>query len=62
MDIQPSLQIMKVAERTMYENYTDAENTGVPLVPMVQQPEDIATDGGRTAELEEAVLSHRLEE
>ena len=46
----------------MYENFTDAENTGAPLVPMVEQPEDIATDGGRTEDHEEAVLSHRLRE
>ncbi len=48
--------------RTMYEHYTDAENTGAPLVPMVEEPEDIATDGGRSEDLEEVVLSHRLRE
>ncbi len=46
----------------MYENFTDAENTGAPLVPMVEEPDNIATDGGRAAELEEVVLSHRLRE
>ncbi len=46
----------------MYEHFTDAENTGAPMVPMVEEPENIATDGGRTAELEEVVLSHRLQE
>lgn len=44
----------------MYENYTDAENTGAPLVPMVREPTDIATDGGKKTEIEEVVLSHRL--
>ena len=42
--------------------YTDAENTGVPLVPMVREPTDIATDGGRKTERDEVVLSHRLPE
>jgi hypothetical protein len=46
----------------MYDNYTDAENTGAPLVPMVREPTDIATDGGRKTEREEVVLSHRLQE
>jgi hypothetical protein len=46
----------------MYEYFTDAENTGAPMVPMVEEPADIATDGGRTDELEEVVLSHRLRE
>ena len=45
----------------MTTHYTDAENTGAPLVPMVQQPNDIRTDGGRKSEREEVVLSHRLE-
>jgi hypothetical protein len=44
----------------MYEHFTDAENTGAPLVPMVGN--DIATDGGRQTEREEVVLSHRLQE
>ena len=48
----------------MYDNYTDAENTGAPLVPQVDEPNDTATDGGqsRTQELEEVVFSHRLRE
>ena len=45
----------------MSTQYTDAENTGAPLVPMVQEPNDIATDGGRQMEHEEVVLSHRLD-
>lgn len=53
---------MRVFEQTMYKHFTDGENTGAPLVPMVEQPDDIATDGGQTAELEEVVLSHRLQE
>ena len=44
----------------MYENFTDAENTGAPLVPMVREPTEIATDGGSMSEIEEVVLSHRL--
>jgi hypothetical protein len=47
---------------TMSKRYTDAENTGAPLVPMVEQPTDISTDGGRTDDYEEVVLSHRLTE
>lgn len=53
---------MKVGDANMYKHYTDAENTGVPLVPMVQEPNDVATDGGRKTEREEVVLSHRLQE
>lgn len=49
-------------DRTMYEHFTDAENTGAPLVPMVEEPEDIATDGGQSDDLEEVVLSHRIQE
>jgi hypothetical protein len=44
----------------MYEHFTDAENTGAPLVPVVQS--NVATDGGRQTEREEVVLSHRLQE
>ncbi|MFC7133651.1 MULTISPECIES: hypothetical protein [Salinibaculum] len=49
---------------TMYEHYTDAENTGAPLVPMVEEQSPLATDGGQTAaeELDEVVFSHRLRE
>jgi len=46
----------------MSKRYTDAENTGAPLVPMVEQPDDISTDGGRPDDYEEVVLSHRLSE
>lgn len=47
----------------MYEHFTDAENTGAPLVPDVQEPTEIAADGGRPdiGEYEEIVLSHRIE-
>ena len=48
----------------MYENFTDAENTGAPLVPMLEEPTDVATDGGQAkpAAYEEVILSHRLRE
>lgn len=46
----------------MYKHYTDAENTGAPLVPMVEQPRNVATDGGLETEREEVILSHRLPE
>jgi len=42
----------------MYDHFTDAENTGAPLVP------SIGTETGdqtRFTEHEEAVLSHRIE-
>ena len=46
----------------MYDRFTDAENTGAPMVPMVEDTE-IATDGGtRREEHEEVVLSHRIED
>lgn len=43
--------------------FTDAENTGAPLVPMITDP-DVATDGGQPeAEyLEEVIWSHRRPE
>jgi hypothetical protein len=43
-------------------HYTDADNTGAPLVPMVE-PADVAADGGQPdAEyLEEVIWSHRLQ-
>lgn len=43
--------------------FTDAENTGAPLVPMIAD-HAVATDGGQpTAEyLEEVVWSHRRPE
>lgn len=48
----------------MHKHFTDTENTGAPLVPMVEEPSNTATDGGqsRTQELEEEVYSHRLDE
>ncbi|MEF8785005.1 MAG: hypothetical protein V5A45_03660 [Haloarculaceae archaeon] len=48
----------------MYEHFTDAENTGAPLVPMFEEPEQMATDGGSQwpTAYEEVVLSHRLSE
>ncbi|MFT4882243.1 MAG: hypothetical protein ACI9CA_001923 [Natronomonas sp.] len=47
---------------TMYTRFTDAENTGAPMVPIAQE-EDVAADGGTTREeLEEVVLSHRIQE
>jgi len=46
----------------MNEHFTDAENTGAPLVPMVDEPNDVATDGGRKLEHEEVVLSHRIQD
>jgi hypothetical protein len=46
----------------MFKHYTDTENTGAPLVPMVREPDDVATDGGRRTEREEVVLSHRLQD
>jgi hypothetical protein len=46
----------------MYTRFTDAENTGAPMVPIVEE-ERVATDGGTTREeLEEVVLSHRMQE
>jgi hypothetical protein len=46
----------------MYEHFTDTENTGAPLVPMVEEPDDVMPDGGRETDHEEVVLSHRLRE
>ena len=53
-----------VDDAIMYENFTDAENTGAPLVPMLEEPTDVATDGGRaeSTAYEEVILSHRLRE
>ncbi|MFT4945041.1 MAG: hypothetical protein ACI9K3_000980 [Halovenus sp.] len=45
----------------MHEHFTDAENTGAPLVPMVKRPDEVVPDGGRETEREEVVLSHRLQ-
>ena len=53
---------MKVWQSAMYEHFTDAENTGAPMVPVCREPDDTVTDGGRETEREEVVLSHRLRE
>lgn len=50
-------------QTTMNEtHFTDAENTGAPLVPMIEPESEMATDGGnsRREDLEEVVWSHRL--
>lgn len=41
----------------MYKHFTDAENTGAPLVPATGTETD---DQTRFSEHEEAVLSHRI--
>ncbi len=47
----------------MYTHFTDAENTGAPMVPDIAGDDDVMTDGGQGREdLEEIVLSHRIEE
>jgi hypothetical protein len=48
----------------MYTHFTDAENTGAPMVPNINTDDDnIMTDGGQDREdLAEIVLSHRIEE
>ncbi len=47
----------------MYTHYTDAENTGAPMVPNINTDDDIMTDGGQDRDdLAEIVLSHRIEE
>ena len=47
---------------TMYTRFTDAENTGAPRIPIVEDDE-IAADGGiAREEHEEVVLSHRIQE
>lgn len=45
----------------MYDHFTDAENTGAPLVPVVDEP-TVLSDGGTPEDFDEAVLSHRLRE
>jgi len=46
----------------MTRRFTDAENTGAPIVPMTEEQARIATDGGTDREfLEEMVWSHRVE-
>jgi hypothetical protein len=51
-------------DEPMYEHFTDAENTGAPLVPMLEESTDVATDGGEATShaYEEVILSHRLRE
>ena len=47
----------------MYTHYTDAENTGAPMVPNMNTDDEILTDGGQNRDdLDEIVLSHRIEE
>ncbi len=47
----------------MYTHFTDAENTGAPMVPNLNSDDDVMTDGGQDREeLAEVVLSHRIEE
>jgi hypothetical protein len=49
--------------KPMYTHFTDAENTGAPMVPDIAGDDDVMTDGGQGREdLEEIVLSHRIEE
>ncbi len=46
-----------------HTHFTDAENTGAPLVPMVSETTEFAADGGKEVEqLEEVVWSHRLQD
>lgn len=47
---------------TMTRRFTDAENTGAPIVPMTEEVAEFATDGAETDDrlfLEEMVWSHR---
>lgn len=48
----------------MYTNFTDGENTGAPMVPMMPTEEDdLITDGGtRDEDYRENVLSHRIQD
>jgi hypothetical protein len=49
----------------MYANFTDAENTGAPMVPLIETDEtaDVIADGGfADDDYRETILSHRLEE
>lgn len=45
----------------MPKHFTDTENTGVPVVPMVKSPDDVATERSNRIDREEDVLSHRLD-
>ncbi len=48
----------------MYEHFTDAENTGAPLVPSVEEPTAVRAEHDRTKaqELDEVVFSHRIQQ
>lgn len=49
----------------MYANFTDAENTGAPMVPMTatEETDEMVADGGFPDEdFRECVLSHRIQE
>jgi hypothetical protein len=49
----------------MYTNFTDAENTGAPMVPMIETDEtdEMVADGGyKDEDYRESVLSHRIQE
>lgn len=49
----------------MYTNFTDAENTGAPIVPLMPTDDDekMVADGGTIDEdYRENVLSHRLQD
>jgi hypothetical protein len=61
--VPESAETLSATEIPMYEHFTDAENTGAPLVPMVEEPSDVAADGGQTRaqELDEVVFSHRIQ-
>ncbi len=43
----------------MPREFTDTENTGAPLVPMIETA--TTTDGDQAPDHEEAVLSHRIQ-
>ena len=59
-----SAETRSATEIPRYEHFTDAENTGAPLVPMVEESSDVAADGGQTRaqELDEVVFSHRIQQ
>jgi len=46
-----------------YTHFTDAENTGAPIVPIVE-PADVAADGGQANAdyLAEVIWSHRIDD
>jgi hypothetical protein len=50
------------SDPTMTRQFTDAENTGAPIVPMTEQTAETVTGGGAAGNrqfLEEMVWSHR---